>query len=314
MSDGEKRPGVRKSESPEVSQKSKVESPKLEEEDNSEIEHPTSEITELPTANSKLQTENMEVHHHPEVEKKGLKEYFFEGIMIFLAVMMGYLAESARDHLSDRAKEKDYLSALSAELKSDTAHYASSLRQVFYLRPLFDSLYNNARHPSLYKFTLIGKWNTPINEHAIMYWPALTIIQQLKSSGNLRLIDNEMIAQKIIEYETFIEGDYKEDLDGINKAYETLYSLEDAMCDYNDFNRQINRNMQLNPGKDIMSSSFIYDMPLVEKDPVKLNQLANSAVNCNSRDWGYMTRLNKAKSEAASLLKLIDNAYHFKNE
>ena len=38
----------------------------------------------------------MEVHHHPEVEKKGFKEYFFEGIMIFLAVMMGYLAESAR--------------------------------------------------------------------------------------------------------------------------------------------------------------------------------------------------------------------------
>ncbi|MDP9048287.1 MAG: hypothetical protein M3N14_09135, partial [Bacteroidota bacterium] len=174
-----------------------------------------------------------------------------------------------------------------------------------------DSLYDNARHPSRYKFTLMGKWNTPINERAIMFWPALTIIQQLKSSGNLRLIDNEMIAQKIIEYETFIEGDYKEDLNGINKAYETLYWLEDAMCDYSDFNKQINRNMLENPDKDVMGSSYFYDMPLVEKDPVKLNQLANSAVNCDSRDWGYMTRLNKAKAEAASLLKLIDNAYHF---
>ncbi|MDP9048541.1 MAG: hypothetical protein M3N14_10415, partial [Bacteroidota bacterium] len=46
----------------------------------------------LPTAKSKPQTETMEVHHHPQIEKKGLKEYFFEGLMIFLAVMMGYFA------------------------------------------------------------------------------------------------------------------------------------------------------------------------------------------------------------------------------
>lgn len=255
----------------------------------------------------------MEVHHHPNLhhQPKPWREYLLEYLMIFLAVMTGFFAEGFREHLSDRTKEKDYLTALSVELKSDTAHYASSLREVFSLRPLFDSLYDNVRHPARYKFTLKGKWNTPINEHLVTYWPALTIIQQLKSSGNLRLIDDEMIAQKIIEYETFIEGDYKADIDGLNKSYETLYSQEDAMCDYGDFNRQINRNMQLNPDKDMMSSSFIYDMPLVEKDPIKLNQLANSAVNCNSRDWGYMTRLNKAKSEAAGLLKLIDNAYHF---
>jgi hypothetical protein len=30
--------------------------------------------------------QNMEVHHHPKVEKKNFKEYFLEFIMIFLAV------------------------------------------------------------------------------------------------------------------------------------------------------------------------------------------------------------------------------------
>jgi hypothetical protein len=253
----------------------------------------------------------MEVHHHPEVEKKGLKEYLLEGLMIFLAVTMGYFAESARDHLSDGSKEKDYLRALSAELKSDTAMYTSSLHKVFYLRPLLDSLYNNARYPAAYKFTLLGKWNTPVNEFGVTYWPALTIIQQLKSSGNLRLIENQGVAQKIMEYETFIEGNYKEDLNDVNKAYNTLYALEDEMCDYTDFNRQVNKNMQTNPDKDIMKSSFMYDMPLFEKDPVKLNQLANSVVNINARNWGYMTRLNKARNEAAGLLKLINEKYHF---
>jgi hypothetical protein len=34
----------------------------------------------------------MEVHHHPHVEKKNFKEYLLEGLMIFIAVTMGFFA------------------------------------------------------------------------------------------------------------------------------------------------------------------------------------------------------------------------------
>ncbi len=43
---------------------------------------------------SETKTQDMEVHHHPNVEKKGLKEYILEGLMIFLAVSMGFIARS----------------------------------------------------------------------------------------------------------------------------------------------------------------------------------------------------------------------------
>ena len=36
----------------------------------------TIESTQPETQNVKLETENMEVHHHPKVEKKKFKEYF----------------------------------------------------------------------------------------------------------------------------------------------------------------------------------------------------------------------------------------------
>jgi hypothetical protein len=72
----------------------------------SDIQNPTSEINPLPTAHSKLQTETMEVHHHPEVEKKGLKEYLLEGLMIFLAVTMGFFAETIRENISENGKAK----------------------------------------------------------------------------------------------------------------------------------------------------------------------------------------------------------------
>jgi len=103
-------------------EKSEVGSPKSEEEENNSApdsyrdDIPQSEIESRQTANSKLsqrdsleQTEKMEIHHHPEVEKKGIKEYLLEGLMIFLAVMMGFFAESYREHLTEHSKEREYI-------------------------------------------------------------------------------------------------------------------------------------------------------------------------------------------------------------
>src|ERR1700688_4133097 len=63
----------------------------------------------------------MEVHHHPDVEKKNFKEYLLEFIMIFLAVTMGFFAESIRENLADHSKEKEYIRSMIADLKNDTA-------------------------------------------------------------------------------------------------------------------------------------------------------------------------------------------------
>src|SRR5438105_4362810 len=89
--------------------------------DKSEIEHPKSEI-KLPTANLKPQTETMEIHHHPQLEHKAKpwKEYLLEYFMIFLAVMTGFFAESLREHIGDRDREKSYMESLITDLKLDT--------------------------------------------------------------------------------------------------------------------------------------------------------------------------------------------------
>src|SRR5437762_1603799 len=67
-----------------------------------QISNPTSDI-------SKSDIENMEVHHHPHVEKKNFKEYLLEGLMIFLAVTMGFFAESLRENVSNHEKELNYM-------------------------------------------------------------------------------------------------------------------------------------------------------------------------------------------------------------
>jgi hypothetical protein len=52
-------------------------------------------------------------------------------------------------------------------------------------------------------------------------------------------------------------------------------------------------------------------MPIVIKDPEKLNELANSFVNFKANNYGYTTALNRAVKISTELLKLIDAKYHF---
>jgi hypothetical protein len=61
--------------------------------------------------------EHMEVHHHPEVEKKGLKEYLLEGFMIFLAVSMGFIAENIRENITEHKTEKILAESVLEDMK-----------------------------------------------------------------------------------------------------------------------------------------------------------------------------------------------------
>ncbi len=54
------------------------------------------------------QTANMEVHHPPQLEHKSKpwKQYLLERLMIFIAVMLGFIAENIRENLTDKENEK----------------------------------------------------------------------------------------------------------------------------------------------------------------------------------------------------------------
>src|ERR1700692_4362714 len=93
----------------------------------------------------------MEVHHHPDLhhKKKNFKEYFLEFLVIFLAVSLGFLAESFREYLGDHSKEKEYIHSLIADLKSDQQVVAQHILQVKESIGMMDSLIAILDTPSL---------------------------------------------------------------------------------------------------------------------------------------------------------------------
>ena len=69
----------------------------------------------------------MEVHHHPQLDHKPKpwKEYLLEGFMIFIAVMMGFIAENIRETITNSEHASQLTSQLVQDLKSDISQLDS---------------------------------------------------------------------------------------------------------------------------------------------------------------------------------------------
>ena len=252
----------------------------------------------------------MEVHHHTHHPKKW-NEYFWEFFMLFLAVFCGFLAEIQVEHYVEHQREEKYMISLKAELESDTALYAQSMKSVLEIQPLLDSFYFNLTHPADYRYIIKGKWNVYINEKTVTYLPALTTILQIKNSGNLRLIKNDALLQDVIEYESMVTSNYGVIAQTVQNAKEKVYLFEDDYCDYRSFSESLSMDIN-NKTYQHTAEGAKYDMPILTRDPVILNRFANSIVNYKGRLRGYQGQLVRVKAQAANLIKKIIDEYHLK--
>ena len=63
----------------------------------------------------------MEVHHHSHKSGKKWTHYFWEFLMLFLAVFCGFLAENQREHYIEHQREKQFVNSFINDLEADTA-------------------------------------------------------------------------------------------------------------------------------------------------------------------------------------------------
>src|ERR1700712_5169201 len=134
---------------------------------------------------------NMEVHHHPQLEHKPKpwKEYILEGLMIFLAVTMGFFAESLREHINDNKREQEFAKALYTELRDDSVVAATKFQYRLQKEKSMEYLSAYFKDSSL---TVLPRKFYPafttsfymINIYA--FEPKDGILSQLRNSGSLR--------------------------------------------------------------------------------------------------------------------------------
>src|SRR5436190_4074040 len=69
----------------------------------------------------------MEVHAHTHSARKKWTHYFWEFLMLFLAVFCGFLAENIREHMIEVNRSQQYIHSLYEDLQSDTLKLANTI-------------------------------------------------------------------------------------------------------------------------------------------------------------------------------------------
>ncbi len=144
----------------------------------------------------------MEVHHHGHVhETKKWKEYLFQFFMLFLAVFCGFLAEYQLEHVIEQKREREYIHSLVADLKSDQQILLQHNLQVKTGAIMMDSLITLLNNPTLidsnsgdlYFLARFAPRLMPLSTNNRTF-------EQLKNSGNFRLIKNIETSNMIMSY------------------------------------------------------------------------------------------------------------------
>ncbi len=160
-------------------------------------------IKQSETQNAKQETENMETHAQDlhKAPGHGWKHYFFEFFMLFLAVFCGFLAENWREHIVEQEREKQYIESLVADLKSDQEVLSKHIADVKAGTLMMDSLIAILNNPSqvadntgrLYYLARLAPRLKPLSTNTRTF-------EQLKNSGNFRLIKKLGTSNKIMTY------------------------------------------------------------------------------------------------------------------
>jgi hypothetical protein len=153
----------------------------------------------------------MEVHSHthpaPGGTRKKWTHYFWEFLMLFLAVFCGFIAENQREHIVEHKREKAFMVTMLSDLKSDTG-MLRKMHQTFVQVILhLDSL-----TPLLEENKLMDYNAEKIYQHQVnlnLFYKCVfadRTIYQLKNSGNFRLIRKKNVSDRINAYDGYVRN------------------------------------------------------------------------------------------------------------
>jgi hypothetical protein len=245
----------------------------------------------------------MEVHHHSHTPRKKWHHYFWEFLMLFLAVTLGFLVENQREHYIEHLRARQYALSLIEDLKKDTAEfnileetYTKNINKIDSFRTILKNQ-SLAAIPggSLYYYCEPGIWSSAMIFHD-------ATIQQLKNSGSLRYFSSEL-QYKVSEYD--------------RKARELSARQENELY----FSR-ITREMMtglfdsetiLETRQSDIESFKQKEIKLIAKDTLLLRKIVNEII-LRHASWKFRLAqiVEPTDSAAIELLTSIEKEYHVK--
>ena len=247
----------------------------------------------------------MEVHHHSHTARKRWTHYFWEFFMLFLAVFCGFLAEYQLEHLIEHNREKQYMRTLVEDLKNDTVNLEESLQfwkrleqKIDNVRPLLKSSLNNDKPEEIYELAAML-----IDFNDFIY--SDRTIEQLRNSGNFRLIRNDDVSDTLISYDSFIRVQLKEQESTLLKVLLDLLSLQNELFDSDAVEAKFKLLKNIDPYADTTGLKYT-----IVNNKEKLFKYYNDLFLYRVGIQYIISSENGLKRWAKNLIELIRNQYH----
>ena len=243
----------------------------------------------------------MEVHQHTHTPRKKWTHYFWEFLMLFLAVFCGFLAEYQLEHKIESDRAKEYASLLVEDLKNDSVYIDQLMFQENFKIKQADSLLSllnsgtslNDNYKLVYHFNHVGTF--------IDFKPAFPVnFEQMKNSGSLRYIRNKKLVGQ---------------LSALNRQMEITAEV------YIGYNQVLSQELRsfsiehLNTQQyDIFSRKVLVPNPeIFDWDKKEARLLANKINLVKTYDLFFLNRfLKTCKERIKETTDLIKNEYHLK--
>lgn len=254
-----------------------------------EVNIPIARPGKLP---AKPEAQDTEPHSHDLHRAPGKKTwaYLFEFLMLFLAVFCGFIAENWREQLSERQREMEYIRSIVEDIKSDTLQSSKILAQLRRINTGIDSVLTLLSSPEIMENSNDAYRLWTKNLGLEVFVSNDRTIQQLKNSGELRLIRNKAVSDRIMEYEQTLR-----------KYYVQSNLMYSALSDITNYS-QLFDFISLDKNEDV-------PVPLTEQGKRSLNQAYAKLQLWNKGLFGLISWLDVVNEEGKSLIVFIQKEY-----
>jgi len=249
----------------------------------------------------------MEVHAHTHTPRKKWTHYFWEFLMLFLAVSLGFYAENLREGILHKKEVKTHMNSLIADLQSDIVLFDSVIDRNSYGAEMADSLIK-LLHSDITNTTDIYFAARSVTANLGYYYTNSKSFDQLKSSGLLRYVKPKILLDSI--------GTYYSSFQWLTNQTELLRLKMDEIHKKNAllFESYVFQQM-MNIGK----TPFGGRRTIISKPSVKPPLLSTDAkdINIVSLNYHYYSSTTKffqrtaiiLRERAIRLVELIKNEY-----
>ena len=252
----------------------------------------------------------MEVHAHTHSPRKKWTHYFWEFLMLFLAVFCGFLAEYQLEHKIEKDREKQYILSMIKELEADTAQINSTLKDSVRVQGI-DSLvrYINTHDLTNLDTRLLYYYKRKYLGSVREMNFSKNTLSQLKNAGNMRLIRKRNVVDSLNKLDNRIsEAEKQMELVYYHYQFHKLHEAEIFNEWYLRPDSASNRNFR-------NEQEFLKQPiapPLLTTEYHQLVKYANLASQWRGFVSNYHRMLKENYKFSTELIGFIKKEYHIK--